>query len=381
MPRVLSRIPRRARRTTGGLLVALALGLVAGGDAFRAAPEGRTLGFLIVQSDQGIHYGKFEENCPLGFEMTVEEAYLATKTPAERERLLRPENAKEYAKGWKEDFITGPGGENVCNNPKSFMNDPKHPLYRGVQSKVAYGMNLDGTLDGRATLKSCAHEKFAGVNGEAAVDNQLYRAMGCSKMVRGTGPQARAYIDPFLIEIRGLDDLKNDDHVEVGIFSTDDTPLQGSDGNSLPLQTLAATTNTRWRTTAAGRIVDGQLITDVIPVLYTKWVLPTWGAFGVQDHEFRDVRFRMSIQSDGTISGLMASYRPIENLYTVGRCCKGTASTANNDCASEHKTLARMADGYPDPDTGRCTMISSASNFKGVPVFIVPAGGERSSKR
>ena len=42
--------------------------------------------------------------------------YLATKTPAERERLLKPENAKRYAKGWKDDFITGPGGENVCNN-------------------------------------------------------------------------------------------------------------------------------------------------------------------------------------------------------------------------------------------------------------------------
>src|SRR4029077_7733237 len=126
-------------------------------------------------------------------------------------------------------------------------------------------------------------------------------------------------------------------------------------------------------------IVDGVLTTDVIPVYYMKWVLSTWGPFGLQDHVYRNAKFRMSLEPDGTLKGMMASYRPIENIFTVGHCCKGTASTANTDCASEHKTLALMADGYPDPDTGKCTMISSASNIAGIPVFIAPARGELSS--
>jgi hypothetical protein len=382
MNRVLSRRPRRAARTVVGLAVAVGLALTIGGNAFRAAPQGQTWTFLIVQSDQGIHYGTFEEDCPKGFEMTVEEAFLATKTPEERERLLRPENAKEYAKGWKDHFITGPGGENVCNNPKSFMNDPKHAPWRGVQSTVSYGMNLDGTSDGRATAKTCGHQKFTGVNGEPAVDNQLYRAVGCSKMHRSTGPGTHAYIDPFLIEIRGLDDPKNDDHVEVGIYSTDDTPLQGADGKPLPNQTLAVTKNARWRANGAGRIVNGELSTDVFSSLYLKWVMPTWGLFGqASENEFDDVRFKLELRPDGTVDGLMASYRPIDNIFTIGRCCKGTASTANNDCASEHKTLAMLADGYPDPETGQCTKISSASNLKGIPVFIVPARAEPSSTK
>src|SRR5262245_2342163 len=169
MHRVLRGMPRRVTRAAG---IAAALGLallVTGETTFRAAPQGQTRAFLIVSTDLGIHYGKFEEECPAGFEMTVEEGYLATKTAEERERLLRPENAKEYGKGWKDDFITGPGGENVCNNPKSFMQDPRHPAYRGVKGSVAYGMTLDGTSDGRATAKTCGHEKFSGVNGEAAV--------------------------------------------------------------------------------------------------------------------------------------------------------------------------------------------------------------------
>jgi hypothetical protein len=371
---------RHVWRTGGAVLVAFGLSVLIAEGPYRAADQGQTRTFLIVQSDQGIYYGKFEQDCPQGFEMTVEEAFLATKSPEERERLLRPENAKEYAKGWKDDFITGPGGENVCNNPKSFMSDPQHPPFRGVRSKVAYGLDLDGTTDGRRTSKTCGHEKFVGENGEPGIDNQLYRAVGCSKMHRSTEPMAHAYIDPFLIEIRGLDDPKNDDHVEVGIYSTDDTPLQGPDGKAMANQTLAITKNPKWRTTVPGKIVGGQLTTDFIDAFYLRQVLSTWGLLGqAYDYEFYNARFTMSLQPDGTLTGLMGAYRPIDNIFTVGRCCKGTASTANNDCASEHKTLAMMADGNPDPDTGLCTSISSASNLKGIPVFVV--GSELSSTK
>jgi hypothetical protein len=355
----------------GGALVAL--GWIASAGAFRAAPQGQTRAFLIVKSDLGIHYGAFEADCPSGFEKTVEEQYLDTKTPEERARLLRPENARESADGWKNEFITGPGGENVCNNPKSFMNDPRHPLQRGVESTVAYGMNLDGTSDGTATATTCAHQKFAGVNGEPGIDNQLYRAIGCSKMWRSSGPQPHTYVDPFLVEIRGIDDPKNDDHVEVGIYATDDAPLQGSDGQALPNQTLGITKHAHWRATVAGRIVDGRLTTDRIGTLYLHQVLPTWGALGTDyEFEFHGARLQMSMQADGGITGVLAAYRPIENIFTGARCCKGTASTANTDCASEHKTLANLADGYPDGG-GRCTMISSASNLKGIPVFLASA--------
>jgi len=363
-----------------GLVVASAVALGAMAVHARGTDSGRSTSraFLISKSDVGIHYGKFEDDCPAGFELTVEEEYLATLSPAERERMLRPENAKEYAKAWKDDFITGPGGENVCNNPKSFLNDPRRRVYRGVSSKDSYGLNLDGTTDGHATPKTCAHPKFEGLNGEPLVDNQLYRAVGCSKLARGTTPGTRQYLDPFLIELRGLDDLKNNDHVELGIYSTDgDLSLKGPDTFDLPHQTFTVTRNPRWRTTAKARIVDGVLITDTIPVVYLHWVMSTWGAFGlVSEHEFRDVRFRMTLEADGALTGVMAGYRPIDNIFTVGYCCKGTASTANNDCASEYKTLATMADGYPDEATGQCTMISSAQNLTGIPTFLVPPPAE-----
>src|SRR5438552_2062227 len=181
MRRVLSQMPRGSVRA-GGMLVALGLALLAGGNAFRAEAQGQTRAFLVVEADQGLLYAPMDQECPQGFEMTVEESFLSQQTPAERERLLKPENAKEYQSKWKGEFIHGPGGENVCNNPKSFMNDPRHPAYRGVASKVAYGMNLDATADGRKTANTCAQQKFAGVDGEAGLDNRLYRAVGRSTL-------------------------------------------------------------------------------------------------------------------------------------------------------------------------------------------------------
>ena len=140
----------------------LAVALVIAASVSGAANDGDTRGFLIFGSAEALPFEALEADCPMGWEPTVEELFQATLTPAERERLLRPENAAEYGQRWKNDFITGPGGENVCNNPKSFLDDPRHPPFRGVQSKVAYGLNLDGTADGHATPNSCAHQKFEG---------------------------------------------------------------------------------------------------------------------------------------------------------------------------------------------------------------------------
>jgi hypothetical protein len=40
-------------------------------------------------------------------------------------------------------------------------------------------------------------------------------------------------------------------------------------------------------------------------------------------------------------------------------------------CPLEYKLLESLADGYPDPDTGKCTHISLAYAVEAVPAFIV----------
>lgn len=367
---------RRQRLLACAVLAGLALAALQGSARAR---EGSTLGFLIVDTRLAMHYGPFEADCPLGFEPTVEENFLATLSPDERERILRPENAEEYANAWKGEFINGPGGENVCQNPKAFLDDPRHPPHRGIQSTVAYGLNLDGTPDGRATPLTCEHPKFEGLSGEPAVDNQLYRAVGCYKSRRGTGEsqQQGSELDPFLIELRGVDDLENDRRVEVGIYSlaADDLVLRTPGGAPLPHQSFRVTSNPKWRNETTGRIVNGELRVDHLDRLFLKFRLFTWGAFGeVYSHEFRRVRLKLKLQEDGGVSGIMGGYRPLWNISTVGYCCRATASTANMDCASEYKTFALMADGDPDPETGQCTTISAAQRIGGIPAFVVHEG-------
>src|SRR5687768_4355389 len=107
-----------------GMLVVAALALGAAGTrtygASSANREASTLAFLIAKADMGIHFGKFEEDCPQGFELTLEESYLASLTPAQKEWMLRPENAFEYGHAWKNEHLANAAGGNVCSNPKSF---------------------------------------------------------------------------------------------------------------------------------------------------------------------------------------------------------------------------------------------------------------------
>ncbi len=370
-------------RLGGAALAALVVASLGGGVR---AQEGSTRGFLVVDSRLAMHYGPFESDCPGGFERTVEENFLATLGPEERERLLRPENAEEYAAAWQGGFIDGPGGENVCQNPQAFLDDPRHPPHRGVQSRVAYGLNLDGTPDGRATPLTCEHPKFEGLDGEPAVDNQLYRAVGCYKSRRGTAAseQAGGDLNPFLIEIRGLDDLRNDDHVEVGIYSLElaDLILRTPAGEPLPGQSFRVSSNPHWRNEATGRLVDGELLVDDVDRLYLRYRLFTWGAFAdAYSQEFRRVRLRLRLGPEGGLTGLLGGYRPLMNISTVGYCCRATASTANMDCASEYKTFVLMADGDPDPRTGQCTTISAAHRLTGIPAFVIHDDGTGADAR
>ena len=175
------------------------------------------------------------------------------------------------------------------------------------------------------------------------------------------------------MELRDVDDLQNDDRVEVGIYSIEeqDLILQSPGGEPLPNQSFRISSNTKWRNQTTGRIVDGELRIDNLDRLYLKYRMSTWGAFGeAYSHEFRRVRFKLQLEPDGGLTGLMGGYRPLMNISTVGYCCRGTASTANMDCASEYKTFALMADGDPDPETGQCTTISASHKLTGIPAFV-----------
>jgi hypothetical protein len=280
----------------------------------------------------------------------------------------------------------GPHGENVCAEPTSVAD----PGMKTVQGRFANGMNLDGTEDGAATPKTCKHQKFEGANvdkagGDKAVDNQLYRVLGCLKGYRGKGHAAfiSAYINErmrtegmrtYLIEISGMDPAKTDQDVEVGIYVGADALVPDAGTGAQFDTTQRINKDTRWHNHVHAKIKDGVLTTDV----FTLNLLgdPMW----IPEFRFRDARLRLAFQPDGSLKGDVGGYLDTDSVYfnSVKSPLNETVSSGN--CPATYYAIKRLADGYPDPKTGECTFISTAFAIDAVPAFLVHPPGEGGSK-
>jgi hypothetical protein len=164
----------------------------------------------------------------------------------------------------------------------------------------------------------------------------------------------------------------NDDHVEIIFATTGDRPVLDSKRNFITGASFTVSDNVRWRNVLHGRIVNGVLTTDPADVHLTRRV----GHGGIRgenlEWQFRQGRFRLAFQPDGSIKGLFGGYQPVRSVIEmtiVGGI--GAATVAGIDCAAELKTLQTMADGLRDPKTGQCTGISAAMDVAAVPAFVM----------
>lgn len=328
-----------------------------------AAASGRTLGFVLTNFAPAHDPGP--NDCPMGPAQTPQQMYLATAKldPAERQRLLRPENGRELI----QRAIKGPNGEDLCRVPEAVL----HPPLNIVEGEVANGLDLDGAIDGQAAPGTCAHRPFTSPAGEAGIDNQQYRAIGCIGFYR-QGDYARLINSfmaggefTFVLELRGVDDLRNDDDVEVGLYNSRDPVFTDAAGKILPHASMRVAPDSKYRNEMRGRIVDGVLTTEPadIHLFFSQAAAPA-------EYEFKAARFRLTVAPDGTLRGLMGAYRSLDNIKKGGGTAGG-AAVIGMDCPAYHAALRQLADGYPDPATGLCTALSVAHHVAAVPAFIV----------
>jgi len=366
-----------------------ALGLTA--FASPAVAESQTLGFLISRFAPAIYKG--ENSCPNGLALTPLQSFTKQTPAAEMARLQKPENATEFERRYKWDFGTGPNGEEMCKVPDTFVNQYEHPAQYMIQGTTSYGMNLDGhDGTGPAPEGICAHENFKSPTGETGIDNQLFRAEGCLGYYRGsaTDPSIEgaiiAYYNRILneglhsivIEISGVDDLKNDDDVTFGIYTSPDKGyLVGK--KLMPHMTYTTTDKEKWRHEVPAKIVNGVIKTKTFDLLLNmEWAIG--GDKGAhQEYEMRQALFEWELLPDGSLKGLMGAYQDIYNVYSLFRSVgSGVSAVASVDCAAEYKALQLMADAYPDPKTGKCSAVSLAYEVQAVPGFIVHPKGFQS---
>jgi hypothetical protein len=342
-----------------------------------AAPSShpRELGFVLTAFAPAIYQGK--DDCPDGLVGTVRENYLDSLPEAERARLLLKVNEPELTARWKA-YALGPEHTNICANPEKFS----RPVAKLIEGPVARGLNLDGD-SGSGASDGCAHDNFTAPDGEKGIDNQAYRALGCTRNYRGvdglggdgiggqnamlaTGEQSKVLL------LRGVDSLANDPDVEVIFATTDDRPVLDSKRNFITGASFSVTDNPAWRNVLHGRIVNGVLTTDPADIRVSRR-MGHGGAAGLNaEFDMRRGRFRLAFQPDGSVKGLFGAYQPMRNVIvsTINGGI-GAAETAGIDCAAEYAALTKLADGLKDPKTGRCTAISAALDVAAVPAFVI----------
>jgi hypothetical protein len=335
----------------------------------------QTLTYVIANWDTAIYQTKFMDECPEGPAIGNDELWWRGLSRADKDKhtnkgLVQPVDRKNIA------ALRGPKGEDVCWNP-TVVKDP--PL-RTAEGPTSYGFNLDGNSNGDATPKTCKHKNYTGVNGEEGVDNQLYRLLGCHYGWRRNG-----VLDTFgneerrnsgrgvvLIEITNVDDPQNSDNVDVAFYrAVDPFPIDSS-GRILPYASYRVDTQVdgkpRYGTVAKGKIVNGVLKTTP-----TDISLPFYANATYAEVVFRDMNLELNLTQDenNKVHGLIGGYYDFDKWWEYMLKIEFLIATGDWSCPALYTAAKELADGYPDPQTGECTAISSAFKIDALPAFAL----------
>ena len=283
-----------------------------------------------------------------------------------------PEGFNLNAKQLGEKLGTEP--PNDCENPTAHA----APEFFTLDSPgVILGMDLDATTSSRAAGGACAHDDFEGPGGESGIDNQVWRVVGC---VRGfqqgdlidstSGAAVKDGSRTILMEVSGVDDLRNDTDVVVRLYSSTDPAPKDAAGEILGGGSLFVHENPRFHSPPApGSIVDGILITEPID-LHLQVKVQTIDS----EYYFRSSRLRLELLPDGRARGLFAGYQDVANFYDINgghRLARSASHFLGFTCPGLYAAAQRMADGHPDPETGACTSLSTALEVEALPAFVI----------
>jgi len=326
----------------------------AASDDGAAGLQNHAIGYVMTGENRAIYETKDgKAECPQGY----------NDGPSEQFKILYPNKDKWTMTG------TRLAREAETWNPPIA---PDALPYHEIQGNTGLGLNLDGKI---------GPNDFTSPDGEKGIDNQLYRAIGCTRNYRADGetsiltPQwrTRARYNIFVVELSGVDNLTNSDNVTVTTYRGMDVLLSTADGSSyLPGGTQ--TIDTRWGKKYIqkfkGKIVNGILTTEAKDL-----TMPDGSVYdprdGASDITFHAMRFKLKLTPDSA-EGYMGGYADINDWYYNSNFTRDAhhQQYGGTSGPSLYRALARLADGYPDPKTGKNTAISSGLNVRFTQVFV-----------
>jgi hypothetical protein len=332
-----------------GLLLATGAGAADG-----AAPEGRSIAYVVTNLSWALHSTPEMAECPQGLNDGVREQF----------KLLFPE-----VPGRPREFVDTQLRRQVESYHPTTAPDAL-PFLEG-QGPVAPGLDLDGVA---------GPEDFTGPDGRRGIDNQMHRVLGCIANYRAPDGPIRFFEDEMvlrenynriIVQLTGVDSLASDPAVDVMIFRGLDPVLVDAGGlKALPggTQRIDTRWGTRYIRRTQGRIENGVLSTEPVDLLYP------WDAFYMPtDHYMWGARLHLALTPDAA-EGLIAGYSDVETwyLHMQRNWSAHYQSYGKSSGPSIYKAMRRLADAVPDPGTGANRAISSALAAKFTEVRVLP---------
>ncbi len=247
--------------------------------------------------------------------------------------------------------------------------------YHRAQGKYAIGLNLDGKV---------GPDDFTTDAGEPGIDNQLFRAIGCTRLFRAPDGTFAHFTNMWvremnynriLIELTNVDSLTNDDDVDVTLYRGKDRLVTDATGaNIIPggSNRVDERFGKRYIHHLKGKIEDGVLTTEPADV---QW---PWAVFLQRPgaYDIRGLRFQVELGPEHA-EGVVAGYADIKTWYAqlIRSWSTHHSSYGGLSQPSLYRQMLQLADGYPD-ETGANTALSSAITVRMTQVFIEHSGSD-----
>lgn len=330
-----------------------------------------TRGYIIHWFATATHSANFDENCPKGInggytELLVRDLMDIGHTKEEAYAIVA--KAKENLPS---DLRVKTTNRAVVNGKNVSVYNYPEAVKRDLETVVGpYGYGFD--LDGKR-----GPSEFTDPDTKQKIDNQLWRAIGCTDSYRAIPPR-KPYPEDlpwdtlldtspgWSIQLEGAD-LSKDGDVTVTLDRLTQNLRRDANGNVLSGATYMVDPNSRSRNVLKGKIKNGVVTVARTPNFYLESEMPYYAEIAL-----RDAQMRITVKPDGTLVAFVGGYYKWKDFAYMH-----TARPANGaDSIGIYHALKKMADAYPDPKTGENTYISATFRFEALPAYLANVDGK-----
>jgi hypothetical protein len=238
-----------------------------------------------------------------------------------------------------------------------------------VTGKIGEGLDLDGNRK----------NGFTSPSGETGIDNEFYRTLGCWMTYRGPARQSATALSKndemregswtVLIVLAGQGaDPMNDNDVRVGFYVSPDAMVKDANGNIARDYTFRIQPDAKFEGILKAKTVKGVVVS-------TEPASEIWVRDPSYTRELQLLRARVKLEMkpDGSLSGLLAGYRPWFPIYRGWVEARGSVIEQLTwvQLPAVYYALKRNADYSPEGVGKEKTHISFAMRVDAIPAYVM----------